>query len=107
VIGGDFFTSVPEGGDVYLLKAIIHDWGDEEATAILRACRCAMAPGATVLVIERLVGAPNEEAATKFPDLNMLVMPGGRERTLDEYAALFSAAGLRLTGVTPTASGSA
>ncbi|HEY8285268.1 MAG TPA: hypothetical protein VIJ28_12870 [Chloroflexota bacterium] len=52
-----------------------------------------------------LVGAPNEEAATKFSDLNMLVMPGGRERTLDGYAVLLSAADPRLASATPTGAG--
>jgi hypothetical protein len=99
VVGGSFFESVPEGGDVYLLKWIVHDWDDEEAIAILRACRRAMSADAVVLLIERVVGEPNEDPATKFSDLNMLVSPGGRERTVDEYAALFDAAGLRLNTV--------
>lgn len=101
VVGGSFFEAVPDGGDVYVLKAIIHDWEDEEAAAILRACRRT---GGVVLVIERVVGPPNGDPAAKFGDLNMLVMPGGRERTRDEYAALFEAAGFRLAGETPTAS---
>ncbi|HEU0169745.1 MAG TPA: methyltransferase [Chloroflexota bacterium] len=105
VVGGSFFDAVPEGGDAYVLKAILHDWEDEEATAILRTCRHAMGSAGTLLVVERVVGAPNEEAATKFSDLNMLVMPGGRERTLDEYAVLFSAAGVRLAGATPAGAG--
>ena len=61
------------------------------------------AAGATVLVIERLVGPPNEGPETKLADLNMLVGPGGRERTLDEYRALFEAAGYRLVGATASA----
>lgn len=80
VVDGSFFSAVPEGGDAYVLKAILHDWEAEEATVILRACRRAMGPAGVVLVIERLLGAPNEDAAATFSDLNMLVMPGGRER---------------------------
>jgi hypothetical protein len=85
-----------------VLKWIIHDWEDEESTAILRTIRRA---GATVLVIERLLGPANEDPVSKLSDINMLVGPGGRERTLEEYAALFVAAGYRLSGSTPTASG--
>jgi hypothetical protein len=99
VVTGSFFESVPDGGDAYLLKWIIHDWEDAEATAILRTIRQR---NSTVLVIERLVGPPNENAEAAFSDLNMLVGPGGRERTLDEFAALFDAAGYRLAGATPT-----
>jgi hypothetical protein len=100
---GNFFEAVPEGGDAYLLKSIIHDWEDEDSRAILRVVRAAMSVGAALLVVERDLGAPNEDAPTKFSDLNMLVGPGGRERTQDEYASLFESTGFRLVGVTPTA----
>ena len=100
---GNFFEAVPEGGDAYLLKSIIHDWEDEDSSAILRVVRAAMPEGATLLVVERELGAPNEDAPTKFSDLNMLVGPGGRERTKDEYASLFESTGFRLVGATPTA----
>lgn len=105
VVAGSFFEAVPEGGDAYLLKWIIHDWEDEESIAILRTCRAAMGPDSVVLLIERDLGPPNENAAAKLADLNMLVMPGGRERTVDEYAALFAEAGLRLLGAHPTTIG--
>ena len=102
VVGGSFFDSVPNGGDAYLLKQIIHDWEDPEATAILRTCRRAIGPDGRLLIIERALGAPNQEPAGKLMDLQMLVSAGGRERTREEYGALFDAAGFRLTGVTPT-----
>lgn len=105
VVPGSFFDAVPEGGDAYLLKHVVHDWEDAEATAILAACRRATAPGSFVLVLERLLGGPNEALGAKLADLNMLVVPGGRERTTEEYAALFAAAGLRFTRVVPTATG--
>lgn len=100
---GSFFDEVPKGGDAYLLKAIIHDWEDAEAEAILHTCRRAMGRGATLLVIEQELGAPNEVPQAKFSDLNMLVAPGGQERTRDEYAALFATAGFELTRAVPTA----
>jgi O-methyltransferase/methyltransferase family protein len=105
VVGGSFFEAVPAGGDAYVLKSIVHDWEDAEATAILRVCRVAMAAGAALLVIERELGPPNEAPEAKFGDLNMLVAPGGRERTLAEYGRLFADAGFERGSATPTASG--
>jgi hypothetical protein len=105
VVGGSFFQDVPAGGDAYVLKSIIHDWEDEESISILRACRRAMPAAGSVLLIERLLGRPNEDPEVKFADLNMLVSPGGRERTGEEFASLFAAADLRLVGTTPTSSG--
>ena len=104
VVGGNFFESVPDGGDAYVLKWIIHDWRDDESVAILRTVRAATRVAGTLILIERLIGEPNEDADTKFGDLNMLVMPDGQERTLDEYARLFERADFRLVGATPTAS---
>jgi O-methyltransferase domain len=104
-VSGSFFESVPEGGDAYVLKAIVHDWEDEEAAAILRVIRRAMRDDAALLVVERVLGPPNEDRDGKFSDLNMLVMPGGRERTLEEFDALLASAGFRLVGATPTPSG--
>jgi hypothetical protein len=102
VVGGSFFESVPEGGDAYLLKWIIHDWEDEESVAILRNVR---RNGGALLLVERIVEPPNEGPETKLGDLNMLVGPGGQERTLEEFRALFEAAGYELVGSTATASG--
>jgi hypothetical protein len=107
VVAGNFFESVPEGGDAYVLKWIIHDWEDPESVAILRNCRAAMGPASALLMIERDLGPPNEAPEAKFADLNMLVNPGGRERTFDDYAQLCAQAGLELTGSTPTPSGMA
>jgi O-methyltransferase/methyltransferase family protein len=105
IVSGDFFESVPKGGDAYLLKWIIHDWEDEEAAAVLRSCRSAIEPEGALLVIERVVGPANEDPASKFSDLNMLVSPGGLERTLEEYEALFASGGFRFVGETKTDSG--
>jgi hypothetical protein len=103
IVAGSFFDSVPEGGDAYMLKMIVHDWEDEDALRILRNIAAVLRPDGAVLVIERQLGGPNENARAKFGDLNMLISPGGRERTTDEYAALFAAAGLRFAGETPAA----
>jgi hypothetical protein len=101
-VGGNFFVGVPEGGDAYLLKYILHDWGETAAADILRSCRRAMRPGAAIIVLERVIGPPNAAAHGKFMDLHMLVMTGGRERTREQFAVLFREAGFRLTSVTPT-----
>jgi hypothetical protein len=102
VVGGSFFDSVPAGSDAYVLKSVIHDWDDERSIAILRACRAALAPAGRVLVVERDLGGPNDGLSAKLSDLNMLVSPGGMERTTDEYATLFRGAGLRLVDTCPT-----
>ena len=77
-----------------MLKFIIHDWQDEQAIALLRACRRACEASSRVLVIERVLAPANEGFEGKFSDLNMLVSAGGRERTLEEFEALFEAAQL-------------
>jgi hypothetical protein len=98
---GDFFESVP-AADVYLLKAILHDWPDDRCVEILRVCARSLRPGGVILVIETVLGRPGQEAHAAFSDLNMLVLPGGRERTEDEYAVLFASAGLQLSRVIDT-----
>jgi hypothetical protein len=103
-LSGDFFAAVPPGGDSYVLRHILHDWDDERSVAILRTCAQAMPPRSKVLVVEAIVASGNEGSQTKFLDLQMLVMNGGRERTAAEYERLFASAGLRLTRIIPTAS---
>lgn len=105
IAGGSFFEQIPDAGDAYLLKAIIHDWEDPEALGILTTCRRAAGAGASVIVIDRELGAPNADPDAKFGDLNMLVLPGGCERTTAEFAALMTSAGFRFVGETPTSSG--
>jgi hypothetical protein len=101
---GDFFDAVPSGGDVYLLKKIIHNWEDDRAEAILRACRRAMARDSRLLLIELVVPPGNEASFAKLLDLFMLVWPGGRERTEDEHRKILGAAWLSLTRIVPTKS---
>lgn len=96
LVGGDFFESVPRA-DAFVMKAILHDWDDAAATAILRRCREAIAPDGKLLVLERVIAPPNEVPDTKFSDLNMLLLPGGQERTLDEFAALLETAGFQIS----------
>jgi hypothetical protein len=103
---GSFFESVPSGFDLYVLKSIVHDWDDEHAIDILRTCRAAMGESARLLLVERVsparATASIEAQRILLSDMQMMVMLGGRERTVDEYASLLAAAGLTLTSVTPT-----
>lgn len=101
---GNFFTAVPNGGRLYLLKSILHNWNDSAAATILGKCREAMTLDARLLVAERVIPAGNAPSEAKLFDINMLVTVGGRERSEAEYAALFRSAGLELTRVTPTRS---
>jgi hypothetical protein len=105
-IGGDILSSVPGGGDVYLLSRVIHDWDDEKSILILRNCRAAMAQTSRLLLAERTIPEtiePSVHAQTQLlSDLNMLVRNGGRERTDTEYGALLAAAGLRISRTIPT-----
>jgi hypothetical protein len=103
IVEGSFFDAVPKGADAYVLSAILHDWPDEPAVAILRACRAAMRPEATLLIVEQIV--ESAATATRFAaelDIAMLVLLGGRERTQEEFAALLASAGLSLCAATPT-----
>jgi len=101
----DFFKAVPEGGDVYLMKSIIHDWDDERALAILRNIHRAMgAKNAKVVLLDAVLAPGNEFHPAKFVDIEMLLMPGGRERNAEEFGQLFARAGFRLTRILPTKS---
>ena len=110
-VGGNFFEAVPTGGDSYILRNIIHDWQDAQAVAILATCRRAMADGARLLLVERSIAEdPRDALPVLHADLEMLVNVGGRERTTEEYAALFARSGLSLIrtislGHTPAAMG--
>lgn len=101
---GNFFESVPEGADGYILKHIIHDWNDDDAIKILTNIRKAMGTYGRVLLIEAVVGDVNEPDFAKILDIEMLVSPGGKERTANEYADLFRQAGLKLSRIIPTKS---
>lgn len=103
-VAGSFFESVPTGADAYIMKHIIHDWDDERAVAILSTCRRAIPSDGRVLLVETVVPGPNEPSLAKLLDLEMLVLPGGIERTEPEYAELFRQAGFRLSRVLRTES---
>jgi hypothetical protein len=103
LVAGSFFDAVPEGGDVYLLSSIVHNWDDDRAIEIMRRCRRAMNGAGRLLLVELVLPLGNRPADGKLLDLQMMVLfPGGRERTPNEYRALLAAAGFRLTRIIPT-----
>jgi O-methyltransferase/methyltransferase family protein len=103
IVSGDFFASVPEGGDAYIMKHIIHDWDDERATQILRNCHRAMRPGGKVLIVDAVIPPGNSAHFGKLLDLEMLVLtPRGRERTQTEFRELLKRSGFKLRRVVPT-----
>ena len=101
---GDFFAGVPASADAYIMKHIIHDWDDEQALMILKNIRNAIKPNGRVLLVEAVITPANEHDFGKLLDLEMLVSPGGKERTAAEYEELFAQAGLRLNRIVPTKS---
>jgi O-methyltransferase domain len=98
---GDFFESVPQGGDAYIMKRVIHDWDDGQCAKILSNCRSAMNNKGRVLVLETVIPPGNGPDRGKLLDIQMLVI-GGRERTKQEFSTLFKEAGLKLTRIIPT-----
>jgi O-methyltransferase/methyltransferase family protein len=108
-VEGDFFSSVPAGGDVYVLKSVLHDWDDERCIAILQSCRAAMGRAARLAIIELLLPERMTPSggmlSAALLDLIMMVFAGGRERTQTEFAQLLDQARLRLVSTTPLAAG--
>jgi O-methyltransferase/methyltransferase family protein len=98
---GDFFKSVPRGGDVYVLSNIVHDWDEARALRILQNCRAAMTETSVVLLIEAVMPEHGQPSVAATQDVNMLVLLTGRERTESEYRDLLKLADLRLTKVSP------
>jgi SAM-dependent methyltransferase len=105
VVAGDFFRSVPRGGDAYVLAFVLHNWDDRRVARILARCRAALGAGARLLVVEALVPADGRPAVAQVHDLEMLVFTDGRERTAAEYSALLEASGFRLHRITAVAGG--
>jgi hypothetical protein len=99
--GGDFFKAVP-GGDLIILKHIIHDWNDAKATAILKACRAAIPATGKLVLVELVVPPGFAPHPAQILDLEMMVICDGKERTEAEYRELLAGAGFRLTRIVPT-----
>lgn len=104
MVGGNFFESVPANADTWFMRHIIHDWDDEKSLTILKNCHAVMPEESKLLIVESVIPAGNEPFAGKFLDLVMLMIPGGKERTVDEYRSLFDQAGFELVRIIPTES---
>ncbi|GBE66894.1 hydroxyneurosporene-O-methyltransferase [Mycobacterium sp. MFM001] len=104
IVTGSFFDSIPSGGDIYVLKNILHDWPDEQAVQILRNVRAAAGSHAAVLLIELVIPDHDRDFPGKWADLEMLLNLAGRERTAAQYRDLLSQADFRMTRVVRTAS---
>ena len=104
IVGGDMFNAVPAGGDAYMLSRVIHGWDDDRSVAILANCRRVMGPHSKLLLVQEVIPPGDLYSYGKLSDLNMLVSPGGQERTETEYRALLAAAGFTLTRVISTRS---
>jgi hypothetical protein len=102
VVCGDFFGSIPVQADAYFLRHIIHDWDDEKAGLILRNLRRSMPRGARLIVVEHVLPPGDEPSFGKLLDLNMLLLPGGVERTEAEFRRLYERSGFRLTRIIST-----
>lgn len=99
---GDFFSSVPKGGDVYLLKSVIHDWEDAKAEDILKNCYLAMRPDSRLLLIEVVLQPGDRSVYANCVDILMLAVTGGKERNLDSFMQLLDRCGFALARIVPT-----
>jgi O-methyltransferase domain/Dimerisation domain len=104
IVEGSFFDAAPEGGDLYVLKHIIHDWPDDKASQILKTVRAAMRTGKTVALVECVIPPHDRDFLAKATDLEMLIYNTGRERTADEYRTLLQQNGFHVTRIVSTAS---
>ena len=104
LVAGDFFTSVPAGGDLYVMKRIIHDWDDDRSALVLGNCKQAMGEKGRILTIDAVIPSGNGSHPAKDSDLLMMALLGGRERTEEEFRCLYGRAGLQLTKIIPTPS---
>lgn len=104
ISGGDFFETIPDGGNVYIFKNIILNWDDEQSVTILKNCRRSMTEHSKLLVVEAVIPPRNVPSFSKLLDLHMLVVTGGRGRTEAEFIALFTAAGFKLANIISTQS---
>lgn len=105
IIGGQFFESIPNGADVYILKRIIHDWDDERSMAILKNCRKVMPNNGRILLCETMIHEDYKNLEGKVNDVHMMVVTGGKERTKKEFSALFEKCGFHLSKIIQASQG--
>ena len=101
-VAGDFFASIPQGGDLYFLCGVVHDWDDERVVTILRKCREAVSSTGRLVLLETVVPENDSMHFSKILDLNMLAMSSGRERNRTEFRTVLAAAGFRMSRIVAT-----
>lgn len=99
---GDFFQSVPTGGDVYILKSVLHDWEDLKAETILNVCHAAMDHKSTLLIVEVVLQPKEQSPYANCMDLLMLAVTGGKERSIDAFKNMLDRSGFALENIYPT-----
>jgi hypothetical protein len=104
VVAGDFFKRVPGGGDLYIMKNVLHDWDDEAARKILFNVHAAMAQTSRLLIIESVIDAGNKPSFGKMTDILMMVAAGGKERTREQYEQILHQTGFRIRKIHRTIS---
>lgn len=103
LVEGDFFTAIPSGADIYILRHVLHDWDDNDCIAILTKCGEAMTASSIVLIVEMSIESVAAPLPGPWGDLDMMLITGGKERSMDEYQSLCTQAGLVATEVISTA----
>lgn len=101
LVAGDFTTTVPGGGDIYVLSRVLHDWDDEQALRILRNCAATMPEHGELFIIERLLPDDESPSLAAAWDIHMMCNVGGRERTVGHFRRLLGSAGFEVTGKHP------
>ncbi len=104
LVEGDFFSDIPVVADAYILKHIIHDWYDDNCEKILGCIRRSMPDDGRVLIVDSVIPPGNDPHPGKWLDLEMLISPGGVERTAAEFETLLTNSGFRLSRIIPTPS---
>jgi len=103
-ISGNFFESIPEGGDIYLLKSIIHNLSDNQCVDLLKNIKSVLPIGGKILIIEPIIENNNRYSFAKLYDIQMLVgRSGGKERTNEEFNDLIKESELKLNRIIQTA----
>ncbi len=99
---GDFFKSIPEGGDAYLMKSVLHDWNDEKAIHILKNCHQAMRSDSKLLIIDVVLQEKNKSIYANCMDVLMLTVTGGKERSIESFSEIFETTGFVIENIYPT-----
>ncbi|HAF28761.1 MAG TPA: methyltransferase [Bacteroidales bacterium] len=103
-ISGNFFENVPQGGDMYFLKSIVHNLSDDQCIEILKKIKAVLPENGKILIFEPIIENDNTYSFAKLYDIQMLVgRNGGKERTKEEFKMIIEQSGLKLNKIIKTA----